>query len=120
MGIVLILVSVSRKYLWIAPSGVLQWRGGPEGASTESWEPVYGRSLPCLNDDCGDSVVVETSVCNVSGDWLKTAATEIAEGGGRTMCDTDRALLEFIFIYFSLYTKGGRNSTFKVTSFDKI
>ena len=42
LSIVLILVSVSRKYLWIASSGVLQWRGGPEGASTESCEPVSG------------------------------------------------------------------------------
>ena len=66
-------------------------------------------------------MVVEISDCNGSGDWLKTAATKVAEGDGRTICETDRALLEFNLIFiFKLYTKGGRNSTFKITHFDKI
>ena len=63
----------------------------------------FRRSLVCLNDDCGNSVVADISICNGSGVWLKTAPTEVAEGGGRTMCEADRALLDFNLVIFYIF-----------------
>ena len=116
---VLILVSVSRKYLR-ARLRASQMAGWSRGRVLRELRAGLWRRLVCLNADCRNSVNVEISVCNGGGVWLKTAPTEVAEGGGRSMCETDKALLEFKlvnFIYFTLYTKGGRISTFKVTSF---
>ena len=91
---------LSLGSIWGHVFGRLKRRGGLEGVSSESWEPVYGRSLPCLNVDCGNSVVAHISICNWSGDWLKTAATEIAEGDGRTMCETDKGTFRIYFYLF--------------------
>ena len=67
---------------------------------------------------------VEISDCNGSGDWLKTAPTKVAEGDGSSMCETDRALLEFNLIFILGYIlKGGETQLSKLhilTKFDKI
>ena len=68
-------------------------------------------------------MVIHTSVCNGSGDWLKTAATEIAGGGGRTMCETDKGTFKLQFGYILGYIlKGGETQLSKLhilTTFDK-
>ena len=66
----------SKKYLR-ACFRVPKVRGGLGGASSESCEPVYRRSLACLNDDCGNSVIVDISVSRLRPPKLRTEMGEL-------------------------------------------
>ena len=56
-----------------------------------------------FNVDCGNSVDVEIEVCNGSGDWLTTAAMEIADGYGRCMWGTGEGTFRFYLANFLVY-----------------
>ena len=102
------------------PLGVLKWRGGLRGVSSECCEPVNGvaRMLKCRLWEQRRSRYL----------WLQWKWW-LAQDCGHWSCRRrwkydvwDRQgtfVIQFDF-HFSLYTKGGRNSTFKATHFDKI
>ena len=102
------------------PLGVLKWRGGLRGVSSECCEPVNGvaRMLKCRLWEQRRSRYL----------WLQWKWW-LAQDCGHWSCrrrwkydvwDRQGTFVVQFDAYIRLYTKGGRNSTFKVTSFDKI
>ena len=103
------------------PLGVLKWRGGLRGVSSECCEPVNGvaRMLKCR--------LWEQRGCrNLRLQWKWWLAHRLRplklqkEMGDPCVRQTGHFFNSIWCLHFRLYTKGGRNSTFKATHFDKI
>ena len=103
------------------PLGVLKWRGGLRGVSSECCEPVNGvaRKLKCRLWEQRRSRDLRLQWKWWLAHWLRPLKLQ-KEMEVRCVRQTGHFCNSIWCLYFRLYTKGGRNSTFKVTHFDKI